>query len=139
MKNLSRVVWSEEMYLGPHHFLQAQNRYFEDSVHTATTSLWFAPFGFTGYELDSEALRNGTLSVVHARGLFADGLSFHMPEFDELPEPRPIAELFPPMQDSLVFFLGVPEHHQDGCNCALDESGHALSIPYIAAEKATGR
>ena len=57
MKNLSRVVWSEGMYLGPHHF-QAQSRYFEDSVHSATTSLWFEPFGLSGYELDAEALRN---------------------------------------------------------------------------------
>src|SRR5579875_3347737 len=31
MRNLSRVVWSEGMYIAPHHF-QAQNRYFEDSV-----------------------------------------------------------------------------------------------------------
>lgn len=134
MKNLSRVVWSEGMYLGPHHF-QAQNRYFEDSVHTATTSLWFQPFGLTGYELDSEALRNGTLSVVHARGLFADGLSFHMPEFDELPAPRAIAELFPPMQDSLDFFLAVPEHHSDGLNCALAEAERSLPVRYIAEEK----
>src|SRR5271154_2102619 len=71
MKHLSRVVWSEGMYLGPHHF-QAQNRYFEDSVHSATTSLWFQPLGFAGYLLDDEALRNGTLSLVHARGLFPD-------------------------------------------------------------------
>ncbi|HLH39433.1 MAG TPA: type VI secretion system baseplate subunit TssK [Bryobacteraceae bacterium] len=133
MKNLSRVVWSEGMYIGPHHF-QAQNRYFEDSVHTATESLYFAPFGFTGYELDSEALRNGTLNVVHARGLFADGLSFHMPGFDELPAPRSIAGLFPPMQDSLDFFLAVPEHRQGACNCALDENESMLPVRYIAEE-----
>jgi type VI secretion system protein ImpJ len=134
MKNLSRVVWSEGMYLGPHHF-QAQNRYFEDSVHTATTSLWFEPYGLAGYELDAEALRNGTLSVVHARGLFADGLSFHMPEFDELPATRAIAELFPPMQDSLDFFLGVPERHSEGLNCALSEAERILPVRYFAEEK----
>src|ERR1039458_7495540 len=33
MKFLSRVVWSEGMHLGPHHF-QTQSRYFEDT-------LWF--------------------------------------------------------------------------------------------------
>ena len=68
----------------------------------------------SGYELDAEALRNGTLSVVHARGLFADGLSFNMPEFDELPAVRAVADLFPPMQDSLDFFLAVPERHSEG-------------------------
>ena len=85
MKHLSRVVWSEGMYLGPHHF-QAQSRYFEDSVLFATSALWFEPYGLAGCQLDPEALRNGTVSLVHARGIFPDGLLFHMPECDALPE-----------------------------------------------------
>src|SRR6202795_1652712 len=100
MKALSRIVWAEGMYLGPHHF-QAQNRYFEDSVQFATASLWFQAYGLSGYQLDAEALRNGTLSLIHARGLFPDGLIFHMPEFDPVPQPRPVADLFSPMHDSL--------------------------------------
>ena len=39
------------MHLGPHHF-QAQSRYFEDSIHFATSSLWFEPFGLVGLELN---------------------------------------------------------------------------------------
>jgi len=139
MKNLSRVVWSEGMYLGPHHF-QAQSRYFEDSVHSSTTSLWFEPFGFGGYELDAEALSNGTLSLVHARGLFPDGLSFHMPEFDELPKARQIAELFPPLQDTLEVALAIPERRPDGFNCVLRDSAENApvndgSVRYLAQEK----
>ena len=68
MKHLTRVVWSEGMQLGPHHF-QAQNRYFEDSIHFATSSLWFAPYGLIGWALNNEALRNGTLALLHARGV----------------------------------------------------------------------
>src|SRR5580692_12682181 len=112
MKSLSRVVWSEGMYLGPHHF-QAQNRYFEDSVHFCTSSLWFQAYGLSGYQLDAEALRNGTVSLLHARGLFPDGLSFHMPEFDTLPPARQIADLFPPMQDSLDILLAIPARRAD--------------------------
>ncbi len=134
MKNLSRVVWSEGMYLGTHHF-QAQNRYFEDSVHYSTSNLFFEPFGFGGYELDAEALRNGTVALVHARGLFPDGLSFHMPEFDELPEPRNILEAFPAMDDNLGLHLAVPERHTDGLNCAMSEIERSLSVRYIAEEK----
>ena len=78
MKLLSRVVWSEGMYLGPHHF-QVQSRYFEDSIQFAVSSLWFAAYGVAGLELDAEALRNGTVSLIHARGIFADGLPFNMP------------------------------------------------------------
>ena len=47
MKLLSRVVWAEGMYLAPHHF-QAQNRYFEESVHFATSSLWRDAYGLAG-------------------------------------------------------------------------------------------
>jgi len=72
MKLLSRVVWSEGMHLGPHHF-QVQSRYFEDSIQFAVSSLWFAAYGVAGLEPASEALRNGTVALVHARGIFPDG------------------------------------------------------------------
>jgi len=87
MKYLSPVVWAEGMYLGPHHF-QAQSRYFEDSILFATSSLWHCNYGLSVYAMDPEALTNGTVSVLHARGIFPDGLQFHMPESDPLPEPR---------------------------------------------------
>ncbi|MCC7237332.1 MAG: type VI secretion system baseplate subunit TssK [Bryobacterales bacterium] len=119
MRNLSRVVWSEGMHLGPHHF-QAQNRYFEDAVQFHTASLQFEPYGFAGCQMDAEALRNGTLALVHARGLFADGLSFHMPELDPLPAPRKLEELFPAVQERVDVLLAVPELRAEGPNCALE-------------------
>jgi type VI secretion system protein ImpJ len=106
MKYLSRVVWSEGMYLGPHHF-QAQSRYFEDSARFTTSSLWFEPWGLVAAQLDPEALKNGTLSLVHARGIFPDGLVFHMPESDALPAARNISDLFPPAQDAVMVMLAV--------------------------------
>jgi type VI secretion system protein ImpJ len=119
MKLLSRVVWSEGMYLGPHHF-QVQSRYFEDSIQFATSSLLFSAYGLAGVELDSEAAQNGVVSVVHARGMFPDGLPFNMPESDELPAARPIADLFPPTRDGLVVSLAIPPRKANGYNCALD-------------------
>ena len=112
------------MYLGPHHF-QAQSRYFEDSIEFATGSLWFAPFGLVGIELDAEALRNGTVSLVHARGILPDGLPFHMPESDALPEARAIADLFPPTRDSITLMLAIPPRKPNGYNCSLTEDGVA--------------
>jgi type VI secretion system protein ImpJ len=116
MKNLSRVVWSEGMYLGPHHF-QVQNRYFEDSIRFVTSSLWFESYGLIGAELDGEALRNGTVSLKHARGIFPDGMPFHMPDSDPLPPARPIAEMFPPTRDRVTVLLAVPPRRADGLNC----------------------
>jgi type VI secretion system protein ImpJ len=134
MKNLTRVVWSEGMYVGPHHF-QAQNRYFEDTVQFSTASIWYQPSGFCGYNLDAEALRNGTVTLTHGRGVFPDGLSFHMPEFDELPEPRRITEHFPAMQDHVEVVLAIPELRADGLNCAFNETEAAMPVRYFAEEK----
>ena len=62
MKLLSRVVWSEGMYLAPHHF-QVQSRYFEDSIQFVTSSLRRDYYGFLACEMNAEALRNGTLAL----------------------------------------------------------------------------
>jgi type VI secretion system protein ImpJ len=131
MKSLSKVVWSEGMYLATHHF-QAQNRYFEDLIHFTISNLWFEPYGFLGYELDADALRNGTVSVVHARGIFPDGLVFHMPESDPLPPVRNIEDLFPPTQQFLGIGLAVPVYKPDGLNCSVSENGSEASVRYVA-------
>jgi type VI secretion system protein ImpJ len=141
MNLLSRVVWSEGMCLEPHHF-QVQNRYFEDAIQFATSSLWFASYGLAGVELDAEALRNGTVSLLHARGVFRDGLPFHMPESDALPEPRAIADLFPPTRDGIVVMLAIPPRRPGGVNCSLTEDGAAearyTAQPRVLQDENTG-
>jgi len=133
MKLLSRVVWSEGMYLGPHHF-QVQSRYFEDSIQFATSSLWFASYGLAGVELDAEALQNGTVSLLHARGIFRDGLPFNMPESDSLPEPRAIPDLFPPTRDGIIIMLAIPPRKPNGFNCSLPNS-NGLEARFIAESR----
>ena len=108
------------MYLGPHEF-QAQARYFEDAIHFAAAALWFQSYGLIGCTLDSDALRNGTVSLVHASGIFPDGTPFHMPQSDSVPGVRAIAELFPPTRDTLSVFLGIAERKPGGRNCAPGE------------------
>jgi type VI secretion system protein ImpJ len=131
MKFLSRVVWSEGMYLGPHHF-QVQSRYFEDSIRFATSSLWFESFGLVGCGLDTEALRNGTVALLHARGVFPDGLPFHMPECDALPPARAIADLFPPNRDSVTVLLTIPARKLNGLNVTEDAASAPPNVRYVA-------
>jgi len=133
MRFLSRVVWSEGMYLGPHHF-QVQARYFEDSTHFATSSLWFAPYGVAGCELDRDALKNGTVSVLHARGIFPDGLAFHMPQCDALPAARSLTELFSPTRDSVTVLLAIPARKPHGSNCAISAT-EANGSRYVATTR----
>lgn len=134
MKHLSRIVWSEGMYLGPHHF-QAQSRYFEDAIHFSTASLWFSPFGLVGYELNAQSLRNGTLLLTHARGIFDDGLAFDMPSSDPLPEPKQIEHLFPPTADSILAYLAVPKYRSLGGNCALENEANINGVRFVAEMK----
>jgi len=121
-KSLSPVVWSEGMYLGPQHF-QLQRQYFEDSIHFAASSLWYQPYGLLGCAIDEEALRNGTLALLHAWGIFPDGLPLLMPECDSLPPVRPIAELFPPTRDRLTVLLAIRPRVSNGLNCAVSSQG----------------
>lgn len=116
MKPLARVVWSEGMHLTQHHF-QAQSRYFEESIDFALARVGFEPYGLLGLELDAEALRNGTASLIHARGIMPDGLAFQIPEGDPPPPARDIREAFLPTQDRQVLCLTIPTYREDGANC----------------------
>ncbi|MGH9606162.1 MAG: type VI secretion system baseplate subunit TssK [Terracidiphilus sp.] len=118
MKFLSRVVWSEGMYLSPHHF-QTQSRYFEDSMTFLAASLWRQPWGFLHVELDPKAIRNGTAALLHASGIFPDGLPFEMPNSDPVPPVRNLLEVFPSTDAALMLYLTVPGRGDSGFDCDL--------------------
>jgi type VI secretion system protein ImpJ len=116
MKQLSRVVWSEGMHLAPHHF-QLQSRYFEESIQFALASLFFKPYGLAALQLDPDALLNGTVSLIHGRGVMPDGLAFHFPDADPLPPTRAIGTLFSPVQESHLLHLAIPPFRPGASNC----------------------
>lgn len=130
------------MHLGPHHF-QAQSRYFENSIHACMAMLWPAGFGLVTYALDFEALKNGTVNLLHASGIMPDGLPFSMPGGDGLPEPRNFAKLFPPDSYSLTVSLAIPPRLPNGINCALNNSDDRGAVRFLAvsstvADETTG-
>jgi type VI secretion system protein ImpJ len=122
MKFLSRVVWSEGMYLGPHHF-QTQSRYFEDSIAFLIANLWHEPWGFLHFELDQKAIRNGSAVILHASGVFPDGLAFELPNSDPPPEARSLQEVFPSTDAVLPLYLAVPARRDNGFDCDLNTVG----------------
>jgi len=142
MRRLSKIVWSEGMYLAPQHF-QAQNRYFEDSVQFAVASLWRDAYGLVSCQLDSDAIRNGTVSLVHAVGVFPDGLPFDMPECDSLPAPRTVGEAFSPLAESLTVSLAIPRQVAGGRNCSASPNGHVatryVGMPATLADENSGQ
>src|ERR1017187_2156430 len=119
MRLLSKIVWAEGMYLAPHHF-QAQSRYFEESVHFATAGLWKYSYGLADFQLDPDALRNGTVDLRSARGVFEDGLSFDIPECDPKPSAINIADKFGVSSDSVRIDMAVPRWTANGQNCSIE-------------------
>ena len=120
MKFLSRVVWSEGMHLGPHHF-QTQSRYFEDSLWFLSANLRRNPWGLLSLSLDTDAIRNGQAILRHASGVFPDGLIFDIPESDPAPPPVSLNELFAPTDSEIVLSIAVPLRRDQGLDCDLLE------------------
>lgn len=121
------------MHLAPHHF-QLQRRYFENALAFATQSLAPGWYGLLGAELDAEALRNGTVSLVHARGVMPDGLAFHFPDSDPLPPTRDVRAAFSPTEQALLVSLAIPPYRAGGRNAAAE--GEAAPVRYVAARHA---
>lgn len=132
MKSLSRVVWSEGMYLGPQHF-QTQSRYFEDSIHFAVEQCWFEPWGLVSCKLDEAAIHNGRVALLNAHGIFEDGLVFDMPESDELPESRDVRDQFSPMKQEMLVMLAVPRRRMGQANC--DLAGGSEAVRYRSVKR----
>jgi len=72
----------------------------------AVTSLWRDASDWF-LAIDREAIVSGTVSLVHAIGVFQDGWRFDMPECDPLPPIRNIGELFSPVAESLTVSLAI--------------------------------
>lgn len=135
MTPLARVIWSEGMHLAQHHF-QMQSRYFEDSIAFKLSQLFFRTYGVAGCELDADALRNGTVSLIHARGVMPDGLAFHFPDGDPAPVAREIRDVFSPTQESHLVMLAIPPYRRGQSNCAVEPTDDGADLRYVVDESA---
>ncbi|NJD10322.1 MAG: type VI secretion system baseplate subunit TssK [Gemmatimonadetes bacterium] len=117
MEALTRIVWSEGMHLAQHHF-QAQGAYFERLAGGALGDLFHTPYGLIACDFDREALLNGTVAVLAARGIMPDGLAFSFPE-EPAPQPLAVRELFSPTQPAHQVLLAIPPELPGRANCEL--------------------
>jgi type VI secretion system protein ImpJ len=133
MEPLTRIVWSEGMHLAQHHF-QAQSAYFERLAGGAVADLFRASYGLLSCELDREALLNGTVAVIAARGIMPDGLAFSFPE-EPLPPPLPIRDLFSPTAAAHQVLLAIPPEQPGRANCALPGTPSPASARFSVSER----
>lgn len=119
------------MHLAPHHF-QAQSRYFEDLQHFATRALFSYPWGVLGLSLDHDAIKNGTVAILDARGILPDGLPFRIPG-DSAPEPIDLADRFSPTASSQKVYLEIPAYRSSGANCAMNGASRGDQLRFHSA------
>jgi type VI secretion system protein ImpJ len=118
MQNRHRVVWTQGMFLTPQHF-QTLERYLEDSLHFRFAASQYANWGVIDLDIDAEALANGVFRLEQCRGIMPDGEPVNMPDVDDLPASRGIADHFPPNRDSFDVFLAIPENRPRARNVTI--------------------
>lgn len=82
----SKVVWSEGLFLRPHH-LQQGDRYLEHLVEARVRDLIPYPWGFSVLEIDRDLAQQSKFGLRRAVGVMPDGTPFDMPDGSPLPPP----------------------------------------------------
>lgn len=84
MSTPHRVIWSQGMFLRPHHF-QQQERHLSYELHARVTAAHRFAWGFGELLLDESALAMGQLGLQRAHGVLPDGSPFALGDHDPLP------------------------------------------------------
>jgi type VI secretion system protein ImpJ len=117
----SKVLWTEGLFLQPHHFQQA-DRYTEALVTGLARRILPYAWGVTTLEIDDAALKVGQFAIRSATGLTQDGTVFRVPSADDHP---PALEVPPNIKDCVVY-LSVPQRRQGASE--VDLSGAEASV-----------
>jgi len=99
----NKVIWSEGMFLNPHHF-QQQERYVERYIDGKCTAYGAYGWGIHHLEVDQELLKLGKISLINAKGVFPDGTPFSFPDQNDLP---PVFDVPENTHDKIVY-LSIP-------------------------------
>lgn len=116
----SKVLWTEGLFLQPHHFQQA-DRHTEALIAGLAQRLVPYGWGVSRLQIDHEALKVGQFAVKSCSGLTPDGAVFRVPDTEDHP---PALEVPPGIKDCIVH-LSVPQRRQGAAE--IDPSGAELS------------
>lgn len=122
MRQLQPVIWSKGVFLSPQH-LQAQDRFFEETLRFHVEALAFRHWGYNQLQLDAAALSEGSLAITAASGIFPDGLLVDIPASDPAPRARLLDECFRDGRQRCIFYLALPQQRPGGLNVALHRGG----------------
>ena len=118
----NKVIWSEGMFLQPHHF-QQQDRYFESLLRRSGASLRPYAWGISELSIDRDLLQTGKFAVSTCAGNLPDGTPFDIQEEMGQPLVRDLAE---GVADKEVY-LGVPVLRSGGVDVDFEHSADGTS------------
>lgn len=99
----SKVVWSEGLFLRPHH-LQQSDRYLEHLIEARVRNIAPYPWGFSYLEIDRDLAQQSKFSVRRAAGVMPDGSPFDVPGDSPLPDPIDV----PDSAGGQILWLSIP-------------------------------
>lgn len=91
MNKAEKVVWTEGMFLRPHHFQRAES-YLQHHIREWGTLQRPYLWGYLDIELDDAMLRQGCIAVSYASGLLPDGTFFSFNDARQAPTPLVIPD-----------------------------------------------
>jgi type VI secretion system protein ImpJ len=99
----SKVIWSQGMFLQPHHF-QQEARHVEHLIDVRVRAAGPHAWGFFELVLDEGLLALGRIGIVRASGVLPDGTPFMVPTVDAAPVPLDL----PPDVKGEIVYLAAP-------------------------------
>ncbi len=108
MKDLSKVVWAEGVFLGQQHF-QIWDRYLETSQQLRSKALHPFAWGLLSSVVDDKALENGKFRLQQCSVIFPDG---RLVTYDAAVDPALACELHAGGGQTVEIYLGLPSNHQ---------------------------
>lgn len=91
MNKAEKVIWTEGMFLRPHHFQRAEG-YLQNLIREWGRLHHAYLWGFLTLELDEAMLRQGCISLSQACGLMPDGTFFNFHDGDHGPAPLAVPD-----------------------------------------------
>lgn len=128
----SKVLWTEGLFLQPHH-LQQQDRYAEGLISGLARRIRPYAWGVTALEIDHEALKIGQFAVKSCEGLTHDGTVFRVPMADAHP---PALEVPQTVKDCVIY-LTVPQRRQGAVEVDLSGTERSASRLRPATQEVT--
>ena len=111
----SKVIWSEGLFLQPHHF-QQNDRYMESLISGVARNIAPYVWGLRELTLDDEQLRLGKFAIKSCDGVTPDGATFRVPAVDDIP----VAMEVPDTVKNSVVYLTVPTRRQGAVEVELE-------------------